>query len=221
MRNLIYSRVGAILIATNSQAVRIGSLQSVGPVFLVTRKPGTKRVRKQVFVCDCGEYAVRSVGDLKWSASCGCEHRKKSSRLLTVHGHYNTPEYRAWQQMKRRCLNKCCDKYSRYGGRGIRIHPAWEVDFTQFLADLGKMPGPGYSLDRYPDNNGNYEPGNCRWATHQEQCNNRTTSRWIDFAGERKTLAEWVRTHPFGKTIKSRIIAGWDVDRAFTEAVRK
>ena len=84
-----------------------------------------------------------------------------------------SPEYHSWQGMMDRCQNQKNRKYPLYGGRGITVCQRWRDSFEHFLADMGRRPGPGYSLDRYPDPNGHYEPGNCRWATILEQRHNR------------------------------------------------
>jgi len=88
------------------------------------------------------------------------------------HGMTNTPEYRAWRSMKKRCLNPADHAYQNYGGRGVTVHPAWIRDFTAFLYEIGLRPGPGYSLDRI-DNSRGYEPGNVRWADASTQNRNR------------------------------------------------
>lgn len=75
--------------------------------------------------------------------------------------------------MKNRCTNPKCQRYEIYGGRGIKVCDRWTASYEAFLADVGRRPGPEYSLDRYPDRDGNYEPGNVRWATRSEQMLNR------------------------------------------------
>ena len=93
----------------------------------------------------------------------------------TKHGMHKSPEHGAWTDMKGRCLNIKNKRYKDYGGRGITIYTPW-LKFENFFADMGARPGKGYSLDRI-DNNGNYEPGNCRWATWAVQFANRRTSK--------------------------------------------
>lgn len=87
----------------------------------------------------------------------------------------NTPEYRAWVGLKQRCLNTKNPRYENYGGRGIKVHPDWVNDFGRFLKDVGARPSNKHSLDRI-NNDGNYEPGNAKWATDIEQTNNQSRS---------------------------------------------
>ena len=90
-----------------------------------------------------------------------------------------TPEYQAWRAMKRRCFSPGCHQYPRYGGRGISICDRWLESFTRFLDDMGRRPSDEHSLDRV-DNNGNYTPENCRWATHSSQNRNKSNAKvWI------------------------------------------
>jgi hypothetical protein len=117
--------------------------------------------------------------------------------------------------MKQRCLNPNTSKYEFYGGRGIKICDRWLV-FVNFLEDMGERPGKEYSIER-EDSNGNYEPGNCRWATRSEQVSNTRFNRHITIDGETKTLSEWCRHYkvPFSR-VNTRLNLGWTVPEAFT-----
>lgn len=95
------------------------------------------------------------------------------------HGHggkANSLTYVSWYNMRTRCENPSATQFHHYGGRGISVCAQWK-DFSVFLSDMGERPSRAHSLDRYPDKDGNYEPGNCRWATQSEQCRNKSTTR--------------------------------------------
>jgi hypothetical protein len=144
-------------------------------------------------ICDCGKiyFAVNSHllrGGLK---SCGClriENRIK---------HGNSPasgaskEYNSWKCIKARCLNPNNPEYHNYGGRGITICDRWKNSFANFLEDMGAAPSEIHSVDRYPNMNGNYEPGNCRWATPKEQARNTRGNVFIQYNGETLCIMDW------------------------------
>jgi hypothetical protein len=93
------------------------------------------------------------------------------------HGLSGTPEHAAWGSARDRCTNPHSSSWANYGGRGIGMCPEWAASFEAFLAHIGPRPSPSHSLDRYPDNDGHYEPGNVRWATKREQDRNRRTTK--------------------------------------------
>ena len=127
--------------------------------------------------CDCGSQCEKSRSSLRKGKvkSCGCLRKERASQGLPgrSHGGTKTKEYRAWASMKTRCLNPRYSRYHDYGGRGIRVCDRWLKSFESFVADVGLAPGLEYSLDRYPNNDGNYEPGNVRWATRSQQQRNK------------------------------------------------
>lgn len=130
------------------------------------------------------------------------------------HGWYGKKTYTAWAQMKSRCKNRKMDRWHRYGGRGITYSPDWE-EFKNFLKDMGECP-EGMSLDRI-NNDGNYEKGNCRWATSEEQARNCKNSLWIEHEGERLHVSEWAKRTGINSTvIHNRIKRGWSVERALS-----
>ena len=117
--------------------------------------------------------------------------------------------------MKQRCYNPKCSQFKNYGGRGIKVCDRWLESVQNFIDDMGLKP-EGLSIDRI-DNNGNYEPSNCRWATPKQQRNNQRTCRPLTFKGITKPLRDWA--HEYGiheMTLHHRIIKGWDVGQAIT-----
>lgn len=133
--------------------------------------------------CICGVIKEVNIADIRngSSKSCGCLRTETTVKRFTTHGYGSQakgliPEYNTWLGMKQRCYNKKCACYSYYGGRGIRVCKRWKHSFSNFLADMGRKPGPDYSIDRI-NVNGNYEPSNCRWATKKEQAINTRRSR--------------------------------------------
>jgi hypothetical protein len=173
-------------------------------------------------ICDCGN-ANTSRDDSLVSGkvrSCGCLQRESAGAINRSHMLSNSPTYSTWANMLTRCTNPKFEDWDRYGGRGIRVCQAW-FSFEAFLADMGERPSPSHSLDRYPDQNGNYEPGNCRWATGKEQCRNRRDNNLITFNGETKTAAEWSEiTGITPSTLRARTRAGWPADKCLTTPVQ-
>lgn len=99
--------------------------------------------------------------------------------------------WHSWQGIIQRCENSSSCNYKRYGGSGISVCDRWRHSFADFISDMGPRPSSSHSVDRYPNKNGNYEPGNCRWATMKEQNNNRTNNRILTFNGKSQTMSQW------------------------------
>ena len=131
--------------------------------------------------CACGKEIIASARNLRSgnTGSCGCSaNRHGTAHPNSTHGMaglHIAPEYRVWTNMKTRCFNQGNRQFANYGARGITVCDRWRDSFESFLADMGRCP-PGLTLDRI-NNDGNYEPGNCRWATRQQQARNRRSTR--------------------------------------------
>jgi hypothetical protein len=129
-----------------------------------------------------------------------------------VHGKHKTPAWMSWVSMITRCTYPKSNSYCRYGARGIKVCDRW-LKFENFLADMGERPA-GRTLDRI-DNNGNYEPQNCRWASLAEQGANRRNVRTLSFNGETKTLSEWAKAKGMSRSALQRRLnkLGWSAEK--------
>jgi len=129
--------------------------------------------------------------------------------MTKTHGMHKTSEYHAWKDMKGRCFNPNHKDYPNWGGRGITVCDRWKNSFENFLADMKLKPTPKHSIDRI-DNDGDYCPENCRWATNAEQQNNQRTNRLITIGCVTLTIAQWSKEMSFGKSvIQDRLKSGW------------
>lgn len=172
--------------------------------------------------CCCGIKKKVAGWDLRSgrSQSCGCLVRERNRVLSTKHGGHGTYEYGIWKGMRSRCYNRSHQDYRLYGGRGIKVCERWS-DFANFLSDVGRCPNPSLSIERI-DNDGDYEPGNVRWATAKDQARNRRTNRRLEFRGRSLTLIEWAEVSgvPYD-TVRARADRGWSAEDILTVPVRR
>jgi hypothetical protein len=165
-------------------------------------------------LCDCGKESTVSGPHLRKGRikSCGC----LIVDTHVTHGMTGTPEYAAWNGMIGRCHNQSNQRWAHYGGRGITVCDEWRGDFVAFLNHVGKKPGAGFSIDRI-NVDGNYEPGNVRWASQKTQCRNRTNNVRHEYDGRSMTLPEWSDYLGVKEiTLRKRIEAGMPPDRIFS-----
>jgi hypothetical protein len=191
-----------------AQGARFGS-------WLVIREfESNGRYSRWLCECDCGRrLAVRSALLLNGgSQKCDWCARARGSKLAHGHARYEvkSPEYHAWQGMVSRCTRQSDISYPNYGGRGIKVHPAWcgVGGFRRFLSDVGAKPGPGYSLDRI-DVNGDYTPENVRWATREVQVRNKRVNHLLTVGDRTQCLTDWCReTGVSWNTVTRRLAQG-------------
>lgn len=163
-----------------------------------SNNPKYPYVRMFRCVCDCGTVGLWPKTNVLRGVtkSCGCYRREWAAEAKSTHRQTGSKEWTVWAAMKRRCNNPNCKDFPNYGGRGIKVCPAWEK-FEGFLQDMGKRPSDKHTIDRI-DSSGDYSPENCRWATQKEQQNNRRNNRRFESNGESLTLSEWANR--FGVT---------------------
>ena len=183
---------------------RFGRLVAVVPV-------GRNRWRNVLWrcKCDCGNLTVVSSSDIKRTSSCGCIHSEITSERTKTHGESHTKLYKIWAAMKQRCRNPNNKRYADYGGRGIDLCDRW-MDYPEF-AEWARQNGykAGVDIDRR-DNGRGYSPENCRFVTRTQNCRNKRDNVFLEFRGDRKTIAEWAEVAMLPqKLIQGRKRRGW------------
>jgi hypothetical protein len=162
--------------------------------------------------CVCGGFK-ETTGDALQAGktrSCGCLW----DETMIKHGGYLDPTYTVWRNMNARCNNPKNPKYSRYGGRGIKVVERWR-SYATFIADMGPRP-EGLCLERI-DNDGNYDPSNCEWATYTQENNNTSRNKLITLGSVTKTAAEWCELTGLNhRTLASRLSSSMSVEMALT-----
>jgi len=178
--------------------------------------------------CSCGNVVnVRSQFLVSGhTQSCGCFMLDQIQKSNVKHGHdrvgKRTAEYRCWASMNKRCSNQNSKEWHNYGGRGISVCDEWIEDFDAFLAHIGPRPSSRHSIDRFPNNNGNYEPGNVRWATQKEQSRNTRVNRLITIDGMTKCLVELCEIYGITENaVSNRLKSGWSIEDAFKNPIQK
>lgn len=187
---------------------------------LTALEPAPKK--KWLCRCECGRtvLVVRASLLKGGTRSCGCLRREVAARgmgpRMRRHGLSHLPECGIWRGMLDRCYNPRSRYFANYGGRGIEVCDRWRNDVAAFITDMGPRPSDAHSIDRI-DNDGNYCPDNCRWATRIDQANNSRWNHVVTFRGETKTLAQWGRELALDPdVISERLVRGWSIERALT-----
>lgn len=175
--------------------------------------------------CECGNEVVVYGSELRKgeTKSCGCLHKEELSKRARTHGLSGKRIYRIWQTMIKRCHKPNFERYKDYGGRGIEVCPEWKNSFEKFHEwAMANGYKENLTIDRI-DTNGNYEPSNCRWVTYKVQGNNTRRNHYIEYNGERHTMAEWAEIKGMKlQTLAARInIYKWPIEKALTTPVKK
>lgn len=195
---------------------------------LLVLKEVPAKCRRYLCLCDCGN--KNSIAAIKLKSghtkSCGCLRNEQLIERSFKHGFASNarenrpPEYGHWRAMNDRCYNEKSNTYPKYGAKGITVCDEWRHDFPRFFTDMGPKPSKHHSLDRFPDNRGNYELGNVRWATPKEQGANKINSRFVMIAGAKMPILEACKRYNIlPKTFYSRIRYGWAEHDALTKPV--
>lgn len=201
---------------SNSKVVVVGDKFGRLTVLETGKRAGRKYFA--VCQCDCGSdpKAIRFESLLSGlTSSCGCYQRQQS----TTHGLTKSPHYKRWLHMIDRCTNESCAAYKDYGGRGIKVCDRW-LDVANFVADLPDGYFDGAEIDRI-DNDGDYEPGNVRWATTSDNCDNRRSGRYLTHNGKTQSISRWAEETGINEgTLRSRIDdSGWSISDALEASV--
>lgn len=187
--------------------------------------PNGRQAARWVCLCDCGNKTTVVGGDLRTgrTKSCGCFEQE--SRYLSrniIHGGFGTKLYNVWRGMKKRCYNPKNKFFKDYGGRGITVCDEWRDDFAKFR-DWAMANGyrEDLSIDRI-DNDKGYSPDNCKWATREEQGNNKRSNRAFLVNGKKKTMAELCREYQKNRgKVEGRLKNGWTIEEALDLVPRK
>lgn len=193
-----------------------------GRLTIIKEIDGTRYSRRILCKCDCGKNKVVDLTALISgnTQSCGCLKKELVRAKNLTHGLSGSKLHHIWTSMKQRCFNPNDQSYFNYGARGIRVSQEW-LDFQEFYKwAMSNGYREGLTIER-TDNDGNYEPSNCKIIPFSEQSKNRRSNHWIEFSGERKTMSQWARDLGFKReTIKDRIRSGWPIEKVLTTPIK-
>ena len=198
--------------AKNITGQKFSRLTAIGPV---SRTKHNKIM--WLFQCDCGGECTCIISNVLNGAtsSCGCFARE----LRTSHGLSYQRRYRVYRDMLDRCYSVTHKNYHRYGGRGISVYQEWRDNPQAFFDVVGARPTPQHSIDRI-DNDGNYEPGNVRWATREQQSNNTRFNHLLTFENKTLTVTQWAKRIKVNRgTLYSRLVAGWSDEKVLSTPI--
>lgn len=181
-----------------------------------------RQKRRWLCRCSCGKEKAQPQTVLLKGRATNCLSCARSKRPSRVRRRWaaTRPEYAVWSSMVQRCTNDKHAGFQHYGARGISVCDEWLRSFIAFMDYVGARPSTRHSIDRI-DNDGNYEPGNVRWATVTQQMRNRTDSRFVEFGGERLTMVEWSERTGISQACLTWRVRNWGVDRALSTPKRR
>lgn len=199
--------MGAIKDLTGKQFDRLFVLEYIGI--------GRQKQARWLCSCVCGNQVQVDGRAMRRGAtrSCGCFKRERAIETFKTHGEHDSIAYTTWVDMKARCFNTEAKAYKDYGGRGITVCERWK-SFPLFLQDMGQAPA-GKSIERI-NNNGDYSPDNCRWASPKEQSRNKRSNRFLTHGGLTLCVSDWALRLGLGSTLSGRINAGWSLEKALS-----
>jgi len=202
----------------NKKGERFGRLTVINRIYTSNKKNS-----KWLCRCKCGKEIIVFANNLNrnHTKSCGCLRHETKTNLK--HGQAKkTSEYGTWAGMLKRCRNKNDHSYHAYGGRGIKVCRRW-LKFENFFEDMGERPRgeERYTIERI-DNNGDYTPQNCKWATYFEQANNTRKNIFITYTGKTMTVSQWEKKLNLSRGLLYARLGQlkWSVERALTEPIR-
>lgn len=188
----------------------------------VIEPAGESKHKQKLYLCQCvcGTMKTLKGAEVKSGKiqSCGCLRDELLLGRAKTHGESkNVPEYRAWMSIKRRCFYKKSINNKDYLGRGITVCERWKTSYENFLVDMGRRPTKNHSIER-KNNNGNYEPANCKWATRMEQANNTRRTHAFEINGERITLTQIARKYNITRDkLRYRLLMlGWSFEKTIS-----